>query len=160
MDRLRVALAAVLLAALPAADAPAQTAERLRPAHGVVVPVRTLRPGTLIEARDLAVADRRAEGALQDLALAVGMEAAVALYPNRPVYPGDLAPPTLVDRNQIVRLVFDTGSLRIVTEGRALDRAPAGGLVRVMNLASRTTVTGTVDPDGSVRVGPPPETGS
>jgi flagella basal body P-ring formation protein FlgA len=124
------------------------------------MPVRTLRPGTLIDARDLVVANRRPDGALEDPALAIGMEAAVALYPNRPIYAGDLAPPTLVARNQIVRRVVDTGGLRIVSEGRALDRAPLGGMVRVMNLASRTTVSGTVEADGSVRVGPYTESGS
>ena len=46
------------------------------------------------------------------------------------------------------------GPLRIVTEGRALDRAAVGQPVRVMNLASRQTVSGTVAEDGSIEVGP------
>ena len=48
---------------------------------------------------------------------------------------------------------YASGPLRIVTEGRALDRAGAGEPVRVMNLASRQTVTGTVAADGSIEVG-------
>ena len=50
-------------------------------------------------------------------------------------------------------MTYVDGPLRIVTEGRALDRAAAGEPVRVMNLASRQTVTGTVAPDGSIEVG-------
>ena len=50
-------------------------------------------------------------------------------------------------------MIYIEGPLRIVTEGRALDRAGAGEPVRVMNLASRQTVTGTVGADGSIEVG-------
>ena len=53
----------------------------------------------------------------------------------------------------MVRMSYSSGPLQIVTEGRALDRAAAGEPVRVMNLASRQTVTGTVAPDGSIEVG-------
>jgi flagella basal body P-ring formation protein FlgA len=48
---------------------------------------------------------------------------------------------------------YASGGLHIITEGRTLDRAAAGELVRVMNLASKQTVTGTVAEDGSVEVG-------
>ena len=48
---------------------------------------------------------------------------------------------------------YASGPLRIVTDGRALDRAAAGELVRVMNLASKQTVTGMVAADGSIEVG-------
>ena len=40
----------------------------------------------------------------------------------------------------------------IATEGRALDRAGVGERLRVMNLGSRNTVTGTVAEDGAVLV--------
>jgi flagella basal body P-ring formation protein FlgA len=53
-----------------------------------------------------------------------------------------------------VRMSYMHGPLRIDTEGRALDRAAAGEAVRVMNLASRQTVTGTVEPDGTIEVSP------
>ena len=46
--------------------------------------------------------------------------ARVTLYPDRPIRPGDLAPPALVDRNQIVTLEYAAGPLVILTEGRAL----------------------------------------
>ncbi len=48
---------------------------------------------------------------------------------------------------------YVNGPLRIVTDGRALDRAAAGEMVRVMNLASKQTVTGVVAADGSIEVG-------
>jgi len=57
-----------------------------------------------------------------------------------------------VDRNQIVPLVFKQGGLSITAEGRSLSRAAAGEIVRVMNLSSRTTVSGIVLANGSIQV--------
>ncbi|MFM7442840.1 MAG: flagellar basal body P-ring formation chaperone FlgA, partial [Tabrizicola sp.] len=71
----------------------------------------------------------------------------------KPVRLGDLGPPTLVERNQPVTLVYLSGGLAISTEGRALARGSVGDEVRVMNLGSRNTVTGRVGPDGTVYVG-------
>jgi flagella basal body P-ring formation protein FlgA len=48
---------------------------------------------------------------------------------------------------------FNAGALSITTDGRALDRAGVGELLRVMNLASRQIVTGSVAADGSIEVG-------
>ena len=42
-----------------------------------------------------------------------------------------------------------------MTEGRAPDRGGVGEAVRVMNLTSRQIVSGTVAPDGSIKVGQP-----
>lgn len=118
-----------------------------------LVAARTIRAGTVLAASDLALARGETPGGLSDPARAVGLEARVALYAGRPIRAGDLGPPALVDRNQLVRLSYARGPLRIRAEGRALDRGGVGDLVRVMNLSSRATVTGTVTPEGIVRVG-------
>jgi flagella basal body P-ring formation protein FlgA len=107
-----------------------------------LVAARTIRAQTVLAPEDLARAETAAPGAITALEAAVGMEARVTLYQGRPIRPGDLAPPALVERNQRVALVFRAGGLDIVTEGRALARGGAGELVRVMNLASRSTVFG------------------
>ena len=49
-------------------------------------------------------------------------------------------------------LVFLKGGLRIATEGRALGRGSEGEIIRVMNLSSRTTVSGRIQSDGSIEV--------
>ena len=118
----------------------------------VVLPVRTIRAREIISAEDVVVKSADVPGALQSAGELVGKEARVALYAGRPIRPSDVGPPALIGRNQMVTLVFDTGSLRIVTEGRALARAAAGESVRVMNIASRATVIGFVRSDGTVEV--------
>ena len=121
-------------------------------AADVLVPSRTIRPREIIAEADLLVKSAEIPGTLTHPDEAIGQEARVALYPGRPVRAGDVGPPALIDRNQIVTLLFTRGLLHIFAEGRALDRAGAGDLVRVMNLSSRTTVTGVVRPDGAVEV--------
>ena len=118
-----------------------------------VVATRTIRAQTVVTSADLTVVAADIPGALTEIALAVGLEARVAIYPGRPIRADDLGPPTIVDRNQIVPLAYHSGVLAILTEGRALARGGVGDLIRVMNLASRSTVTGRIMPDGTVRVG-------
>jgi len=121
-----------------------------------VVPVQTVRSQTVLSPAHLAVIDRSTPGALSDPAQAVGMEARVVLYAGRPIRAEDIGPPALIERNQIVQLIYDHAGLMISTEGRSLARAAVGEQVRVMNLSSRTTVTGLVDATGRVFAGPPP----
>ena len=65
---------------------------------------------------------------------------------------GARAPPARIERNEVVPLVYVQGALRIETEGRALARGGTGEYLRVMNLASRVTVTGRVTEDGRIEV--------
>jgi len=118
-----------------------------------VTPVRAIRSQTMIEAEDLALGEESVPGAATSIEEVIGMEAKVALYPGRPILFSNLREPALVERNAVVRMSYVNGPLRIVTDGRALDRAAAGEMVRVMNLASKQTVTGVVAADGSIEVG-------
>ncbi|WP_410218785.1 flagellar basal body P-ring formation chaperone FlgA [Paracoccus sp. (in: a-proteobacteria)] len=112
---------------------------------------RTLPAGSIIEAGDLRVIDTDRPG-LTDPSAAIGMQTRITLYEGRPLHANMLQPPRIVGRNQIVRLSYLRGALRIDTEGRALDDGAAGDRIRVMNMGSRSTVTAQVMPDGSLAV--------
>lgn len=118
-----------------------------------VVATRTLRAQTVITQEDLTLVDADLPGALGDPALAYGLETRVAIYAGRPVLPEHLGPPALVQRNQSVTLVYLDGALSISTEGRSLARGSEGDIVKVLNISSRTTVSGRVGPDGAIYVG-------
>lgn len=137
--RLIAALALLLLAL------PVRAAETL-------VAARTIRAQTVIEPGDIAFGTEAVPGALADPTQAVGMEARAVLYAGRPIRPGDLAPAAAVERNQVVPISFRRGTLTILAEGRVLARGAPGDLVRVMNLASRTTVQGVITPEGRIEV--------
>lgn len=109
-----------------------------------------IRAQTIIGPEDIALVDEAIFGALSDPAEAIGLEARVNLYPGRAIRAGDLGPPAIIDRNEIVLLQYQAGNLTIMAEGRALDRGAQGALLRVMNLGSRATVTGRVSGPGVV----------
>jgi flagellar basal body P-ring formation protein FlgA len=118
-----------------------------------VVATRVLRAQTVIAGDDVTLDEAPTPGALAALEQAVGREARVTLYPGRPIRPDQLGTPAVVERNQIVRMIYTEGPLNIMAEGRALDRAGPGELVRVMNLSSRQVVTGLVRGSGMIEVG-------
>ncbi|WP_121060616.1 flagellar basal body P-ring formation chaperone FlgA [Chachezhania antarctica] len=136
--RLTLPLILALLAQTAAAD--------------ILVPARLIRAKEIVRAEDLVTNPADVPGALSQVDEIVGLEARVALYPGRPVRPGDVGPPALVGRNDVVTLIFNSGGLTITTEGRALGRGAHGEHVRVMNLNSRNTVTGKIRSDGAVVV--------
>ncbi len=119
-----------------------------------VVATRPIRAQTVLTAEDVTLVAAQIDGAVTDLSAVLGQEARVTIYAGRPVRAADLGPPTMIDRNQIVPLTYRAAGLSITTEGRALARGGVGDVIRVMNLASRTTVFGLIGPDGAVVVGP------
>jgi flagella basal body P-ring formation protein FlgA len=121
-----------------------------------LVATRVIRAQTLLSSDDLSLVAADIVGALTHPDEAVGLEAKVTLYPGRAIRQVDVGAPALIDRNQVVPLVYRAGGLGIVTEGRALARAGLGEKVRVMNLSSRATLWGVVADDGSVIIGAAP----
>ena len=138
MTRAALALClALVLAIAPGSGASASEA---------VTAARTLPAGTILSHSDFApeAFDNPASEAL------VGMETKVTIYQGKPIVLAQLGAPTLVSRNQLITLVFVAKSFRIETEGRALGAGRLGETIRVMNLSSRTTLSGQVAADGSV----------
>ncbi|MDE9450073.1 flagellar basal body P-ring formation protein FlgA [Aliiroseovarius sp. Z3] len=117
-----------------------------------VVTTRNIRANVVITAQDLKLVPSDLPGGFQFIEDVVGQEARVVLYSGRPVMVNDIGPPALVERNQIVTLAYVSGPLTILAEGRSLGRAGVGDHVRILNLSSRTTVTGSVLADGTVSV--------
>lgn len=119
------------------------------PLADTVVAARTIPAHTTIMPEDIAHDTRDIPGAVTDPSQIVGMEARVALFAGRPIRPGDVGFPAVVERNQIIPLLYDRNGLVISTEGRALGRAGPGDLIRVMNISSRSTVTARIGADGA-----------
>ncbi|MCA8883280.1 MAG: flagellar basal body P-ring formation protein FlgA [Rhodobacteraceae bacterium] len=118
-----------------------------------VVAARTLRSNTVVGAEDLRLGPEQV-GALRDPSQAIGRETVNHIFAGQAIRAADLGPAALVERNQLVILSYSYAGLNIVTEARALERGAIGAHIRVMNLASRSTVTGVVMADGSVSIPP------
>lgn len=135
----------VLLAILAASPAKADS----------LVATQTIRAQTILTAEDFVVVDADIPGTLTDPAAAIGLEARVTLYAGRPISMGDVGAAAVVERNQTVSLIYRSGGLSILTEGKALARGGPGDIIKVMNLSSRTTVMGIIGADGTVAVTSP-----
>lgn len=120
----------------------------------VLVATRTLRAQSVISAEDVTQAAGDVAGALLSPDEAIGQETRVAIYAGRVIRIDDVGPPAIIERNQIVSLVYRHGTLSILADGRALGRGGVGDNLRAINLASRVTVSGRVAADGTLTVFP------
>jgi len=119
-----------------------------------VVAAHAIRARSIIAPEDLVVLDKGTIGGITDMADIIGKEARVNLYAGRAIRGSDVGEPAILERNQLVIMAYNIGLLSISAEGRVLNRAGVGEMVRVMNLASRLTVTGRVMFDGTIEVNP------
>lgn len=117
-----------------------------------VVATRTIPALSVISADDVTINGEPTAEAISAAQNIIGMEARVALFAGRPIRPGDIGRPAIVERNQVIPLMFERNGLVISTDGRALGRAGSGDTIRVMNLGSRMTVSAIVGSDGAAYV--------
>lgn len=122
------------------------------------VPVVTIYPGEMIDEAALTERgfSRSRRGWLAMIGASEGVVGKVArrtLLPGRPIPAAAVAEPDLVRRGAPVRLVFREGGLLIVAQATSLQGGGAGDVIRVRNLDSGLILAGTVQPDGTVRVG-------
>jgi flagella basal body P-ring formation protein FlgA len=117
-----------------------------------VVATHTLRPGDIVAAEDVQMSEVGNHSGYTDISLVLGLEVQRILYRGRPIRGGDVGPPALVERNEVVTLIYRTGALNISAEGRSLGRGAIGAIVKVLNLASKITVVGRVSETGEIIV--------
>lgn len=118
----------------------------------IAIAARNIRPGDVMNITDVMVIRGTSEGAFESAEQIIGAEAKVALYAGRAILVGQITPAARVQRNQIIEINFSSSGLSMSTEGRALSRGTVGQRIRVMNLASKTSIFGIVQQDGSVSV--------
>lgn len=117
-----------------------------------VIAVRTLPAGTIIMPEDVALSQDDSRAGPDQVSQVVGQQLRNMVYEGRRIEAAFLTAPMVVKRNQIVTLAYEKAALRIEAEGRALGAGSIGQIIRVMNNASRVTVSGRIAPDGTVVV--------
>ena len=150
--RSRIALAAAI-ATLSAVFGPAAFGQDA----GAPTPRVVIYPGDTI--RDDMIADS-AQGGVRDSsgpfvesrALVVGKVARLTLLPGHAIPYSGVSNRKVVANGAEVKLIYAEGDLVITTTGAALQDGSIGDVVRVRNSDSGVTVSGAVQPDGSVRV--------
>lgn len=118
----------------------------------IVIAARNIAPEDVLEEADILQVRGEAVGAFETADQVIGRAAKVALYAGRAILRSQITTAALIERNQIVELVYLGNGLSMITEGRALGRGGIGQRIRVMNLASKASFFGTVQSDGTVRI--------
>lgn len=148
--RRRARLAALVVAAQAWVASSSLAQERILP-----VPLAIIYPGDPIRESMLGekVFAGGMDGSVVDSKSALlGKVARRTLLPDQPIPSYAVDAPKLVAINAPVRIVFDEGGLVIIAYGSALQAGAVGDLIRVRNQDSGLTVSGKVQPDGSIRV--------
>jgi flagellar basal body P-ring formation protein FlgA len=149
--RLALGTSVTLLSAFCASASLAQESE-------APTPKAVIYPGDVI--RDDMLADRPQGGVrdgagpfVENRALVVGKIARLTLLPGHAIPFAGVSNRKLVANGAEVKLIYAEGDLLIMTTGAALQDGSIGDVVRVRNSDSGVTVSGAVQPDGSVKVG-------
>jgi flagella basal body P-ring formation protein FlgA len=85
----------------------------------------------------------------------IGKVARSTLLPNVPVSPAGVREPYTVQQGQPAVVVFRSGGLVISATAVSLQSGATGDIISLRNTDSGTTIRGTVQADGTVRVGVP-----
>ncbi|MEM8811780.1 MAG: flagellar basal body P-ring formation chaperone FlgA [Pseudomonadota bacterium] len=129
-----------------------------RETRRAVVLNRPIGRGDIIQERD--VTERRMnvrqvnEGSAVTADQLIGMEARRNLRENAAVNLSDVRLPTLVERNQPVRIVYRTRTMALSAQGTALADGATGDLITVRNFQSNRIVQARVTGAGEVIVAP------
>lgn len=122
----------------------------------VPVPVRRLMPDDIVSAEDVVEVEMpvaRLPGfAVTDRDDLVGRQVRRMLAEGRPVMAQSIMAPRAVTRGQNVTITLSEGGLRLSAPGRALGDAARGETVKVVNLATNASVSGTASAAGVVEV--------
>jgi len=113
-----------------------------------------LERGEVLKASDLVVLKRpKSEGAVvTDIRAAAGMAARHQLHTGQPLHEADLMKPAIVQRNDMVTIIYQVPGVTLTLRGQAQDTGALGDTVNVLNVESKRVVRGVVAGPGRVTV--------
>lgn len=122
----------------------------------VVVVKQPIQRGALIGRADLKLQERATSDLLRGYFInpteVIGMQSQRSLRPGDVVTDAHLKAPLWVERGQQVRLISQTGAIRVSVRGEALEGGGAGERIRVRNSSSERVLEGQIQSPGVVRI--------
>jgi len=122
------------------------------------VPAVTIYPGDLIgeeqiieRAFPLAAAGK--VSVIEERPLLVGKIARRTLLPGKPIPLNGVREPDVITRGGSVIAVYQAGTLTITSLVSPLKAGAAGDVIEARNIDSGQIIRGTIQPDGTIRVG-------
>lgn len=121
---------------------------RIEPLIAVPVLKNTLKNGDLIGALDIDYIDiaesHIANGAVLDEKNIVNMTPRRLVQAGKPIISNELEPPKMVERGDLVTLIFANGPITLTVKGKSLQAGSLGDTIRVSNVESNKNLQGTV----------------
>jgi flagella basal body P-ring formation protein FlgA len=120
---------------------------------------RVVQKGELLTDADLVWIDapsgRLPNGAVTEFEDAIGMEAKRTLRPGQPLRANDLQAERLVRKGEPVLVIYQSGTIRLTAQARALGDAALGQPVRVLNISTNRTLSVVASGPGRADITPP-----
>ncbi|HEY8191838.1 MAG TPA: flagellar basal body P-ring formation chaperone FlgA [Alphaproteobacteria bacterium] len=117
---------------------------------------KTLRNGDIISAADINWIEVDTKDLQNDQLLKeedfIGKTPRRMVNAGKPVRDNELEKPSLIERGDMVTLVYRTGPITLTAKGKALQGGAAGDLVKFVNIASNRTLDGIVSADHEITV--------
>lgn len=102
------------------------------------------RPGDIIAAADIDYIETRAlditSSMVVDAGKLVGQTPRRGISAMKPVVAGDVQPPLVVKKGDLVTMALKSNTLNLTAQGRAMDNGAEGDTIRVMNTNSKQVV--------------------
>lgn len=124
----------------------------------VEVPVlrRNMRAGETIAQSDIEFKDyaqaRARVDTITDVASLIGKSPERVITAGRPIRAQEIAQPTVVKKNDTVKMVYNQGGMSITTSGQAMSDGSKGHVISVKNIASKKIVQATVQDESTVLI--------
>lgn len=122
----------------------------------VAMVARTVARGDVLKLDDVVMVRRPRRDtpadAITDRDRAAGLAARHSLQPGRPLRSADLVKPELVQRNDIVTLIYRVPGISLTVRGRAAEGGAEGDVIGVLNERTKRVVHGTVTGPGRVTI--------
>jgi flagellar basal body P-ring formation protein FlgA len=145
-------LTAALLACVAGA-APLAAADLVVPVPTIILyPGNAITDDVLIE-REVSIPNVAVGTVVESRAGLVGKVARRTLLPGKAIPLIGVAEPKVVVNGAQVRITFEEGGLTITTYATALQAGGVGEIIKLRNPQSGLILSGTVQADGSVRIG-------
>lgn len=144
---------------------PGSAAMRLKPVRvigqmvetvDVVVPLRNINRGEIIQAGDIMIERRPRDMAANDTVVetsaAIGKSARRVLSSGQLLRTNDLQRQEIVAKNEIITVMYQAPGLMLTMRGRAQEAGAQGDIISVMNIQSKKVLQATVIGQGRVAV--------
>ncbi len=135
----------------PSAENPVQRLRvrgKIEPTTHVPILSHTVRNGTIITANNIETVEIPTKSlssqVIIDANALLGSTPRRMISAGQPIKVNDIQAPQVVERGEIVTMIFKRGPLQLTAQGKAMENGAKGDMIRVINTGSNQSIQGTI----------------